>query len=150
MPSTRPVMAASLASPPAAARRLDRDDVAGGEVERDLGRHGLAVEEVASWRARRAAPLAPRCVCTTLADDRETAVFEHAQLAYDALTAAMPAGAAGAPSQPIALDPQRVLQLERLDRSRERVRHRDVHAARPVGIRARALSPADRLVLREP
>ena len=49
----------------------------------------------------------------------------------------------------MALDPDRVAELERLGRRRERVRHRDMHRRRAVRIRACALAAADRLVVRK-
>ena len=61
----------------------------------------------------------------------------------------MHAGAARAEPERVPLDAQRVGELERLGRRRERVRHRDVHARRAVGVRARALAAADRLVVGE-
>src|SRR3954469_21840079 len=149
MLSTRPSIGESLAPPSASARSLDRHDVAGREVARDLGADRLAVDRVPSGGARRAAALAARAAAPPFADDREAAIFEHAQLADDPVAAAMRALAAGPQPQPVALDAQWVLQLERLDRRRQGVRHSDVHAARAVGGRARALSAADRLVVRE-
>src|SRR5947207_1402560 len=116
MPSTRPDIVKSLASPSAAARRLDRDDVARREIARELCAGRLAVDEVAAGRARRAAALSLRRVRASLADDREAAVLERAQLADDAVAAAVRAGATGAEPQAVALDAERVLQLERLDR----------------------------------
>ena len=47
------------------------------------------------------------------------------------------------------VDAQRELALERLDRRVQRVAHRHVHAAGPVGVRARALAAAERLVVGE-
>src|SRR6266545_2346986 len=149
MPSTRPSIGSSLAAPPPAARRLDRDDVAGPDVPRHLRRKRLAVEQVAAGLAGRAAALALRRLRAALADDREPAVLEDAQLADDAVAASMSAVAAGPSAQAVALDTQRVLQLQRLDRSRERVGHRDVHAARAIRSRARTLAAADRLVVRK-
>src|SRR5689334_712815 len=147
MPSTRPPIAQSLASPRAAARRLDRDDVPRAEVARQLRAGRLAVDEVASGRAGLPAALALRRLRAALADDRESAVLERTQLADDTVAPVMCTAAAGAEPQPVALDAQRVLQLERLDRRRECVRHRHVHAARSVRVRAGALSTADRLVI---
>ena len=46
-------------------------------------------------------------------------------------------------------DAQRELQLERLDRRVQRVRHRHVHPAGAVGVVARALAAAERLVVGE-
>src|SRR6266508_4356322 len=134
---------------PAAAGRLYRDDVAGLEVARHLCRNELPVQQVAPGCSRFTAALALRRVTASLADDREATVLEHAQPSNDAVAAPMPACAARAEPQRIELDAQRVLQLERLDRGRERVRHRDVHAARPVRVRTRALTAADRLVVGE-
>src|SRR5262249_49307444 len=111
----------SLAPPRAAARRLDRDDVAGGEIASHLRTGRIAVDEVAAGCAGRASALAPRCLRATLANDRETAVLEHAELPDDTVAAATLALAAGAEPEAVALDAQRVLQLERLDRRRERV-----------------------------
>ena len=84
-----------------------------------------------------------------LGEHREPAVLEDAQLADDAVAASVHARAARAEPQLPALDPQRVLQLERLDGRRQRVRHGDVDAARAVGIRTGALTAAHRLVVRE-
>ena len=75
--------------------------------------------------------------------------FERSELADDAVAASVLARAAGAEPQLVALDPERVRELERLDRRVQRVRHRDVHRGRPVRVRARALPAADRLVVRE-
>src|ERR1043166_2233099 len=84
---------------------------------------------------RRLRPLAP----APLADDREPAVLEGAELADDAAAAVMTPATAGACAEPVPLDAQRVLQLERLHRRRERVRHRDVHGAGAVRVWTRAL-----------
>src|SRR5215471_8807854 len=132
MPSTRPVMWKSLASPPAAARSLDRDDVTRVEIAGELRAGRLAVHEVGAEGSGRTAALALRSLRTALADDREPAVLQQAQLADDAVAATVLALPARAEPEPIALDPHRVLQLERLDRRRQRVRHRDVDAARAV------------------
>src|SRR6185436_8437478 len=83
------------------------------------------------------------------ADDREPAVLERAELADDAAAAVMAPLPAGTPAEAIALDAKRVLEFERLHWRRERVRHRDVHGAGAVRGWTRALSAADRLVVRE-
>src|SRR5947207_1423782 len=145
MPSTRPPIGESLASPTAAARRLDRDDVPAREVARDLGGDGRAVDAIQAGSGGRAAPFALRLVRAALADDRETTVLEHAQLTHDSVAATVRAPAARAEPEAVALHPQRVLQLERLHGRRQRVRHGDVHAARALGAGARTLPPADRL-----
>src|SRR5436190_14448822 len=149
MPSTRPATSASLSSPPAAARGLDRDHVPFRELAGELPGCRLAVDEVPAARPGRAAPLPGRCVRAPLADDREPAVLEHAELPHDAVAAAVLAIATRAEAERVALDPERVLQLERLDRRRERVRHRHVHPARPICARTGALPAADRLVVRK-
>ena len=102
----------------------------GEDVERALGQ-----EKVAAVRQDAVGPRA--------------GILHHAKLPHDAVAAAMRPRAAGAETEPVALDVQRILQLERLDRRGERVRHRDVHAARPVGIGTGPLPAADRLVVRE-
>src|SRR5205807_1250814 len=72
----------------ATSRRLDRDDVAGGQVARRLGRQRGAVEEVPARCGLVSSAFAPRCVRAALADDGEAAVLENAQLAHDSVTAA--------------------------------------------------------------
>ena len=84
-----PAMRESLAAVPAAARRLDRHDVAGAQLGRDLRRQLAAVEEVASRRAVAAAVGSAWRARAALAQDREAAVLEHAQLAHDAVAAAV-------------------------------------------------------------
>src|SRR6266511_3662293 len=130
-------------------RGLDCYDVACVQVTRDLGRERLAVEEVATRRARTAAAFTLRPVRATLADDREPAILEHAQLADDAVAAPMSSSPARAEPEAVTLDSERVLQLERLHRRREGVRHRHMHAAGAVRTRTGALPAADRLVVRE-
>src|SRR4051794_11692176 len=123
MPSTRPLIATSLATPSASTRRLDRHHVAGGHVARDLRGQRLAVEEIRTASSGRATALALRRVRASLADDRESAVLEHSQRANDAVAAGVATLAARAAAKPIALDEQRVLELERLHRRREGIRH---------------------------
>src|SRR5918992_2706017 len=144
-----PTMKARLLTEATACRCLDRDDIAGGEVARHLRRQRFAVEEVATRCARGAAALALRRLRAALADDREPAVLEHAEFADDAVAAAVASSAARPEPERVALDAKRVLQLERLDRSRQRVRHRDVDTARAVGLRTGTLAAADRFVVRE-
>src|SRR5207247_1318541 len=130
--------AQTLPTAPAAAGSLDGDDVAAPQLSRHLPGQGLAVQEVSPGRTARSAALARRPVPSPLADDRDATVFEDPELADDAVAAAVPPCTARAESQPVALDAKRVLELERLHRRRQRVRHRDVHAARTVRARARA------------
>ena len=107
-----------------------------------------------SSRSRPAAPGgaavgAARCVAAALGDQRVAHLGERLQLAYDAVASAVGARAARAATQPVVEHPQREFALERLDRRVQRVAHRDVHGARAVGVRARALAAADRLVVGE-
>ncbi len=106
-----------------------------------------------SWscpqRPRLAACGTARRVAATLGDQRERHLGERFELAHDAVAAAMAPGAARSATQRVLEDAQRELALERLDRRVERVAHRDVHAAGAVGIGARALSAAERLVVGE-
>src|SRR6266700_4192099 len=71
------------------------------------------------------------------------------QRPHDALTAAEAAVAAGTEPERVPLDPERIRELERLNRRRERVRHRDVYRRRAVSVRTGALAAADRLVVSE-
>src|SRR5205807_4681154 len=124
--------------------------VARPELPCRLCRQFLVVQEVPPGRAV-LAPIRPaRPAGAPLAEDREAAVLEHAQLADDAVAAAVRARSAGANAQTPLLDAERIRELERLDGSRERVRHRHVHPARPVRVGTRALAAADRLVVGEP
>src|SRR3954452_10130231 len=106
MLSTRPSIGESLAPPSASARGLDRHDIAGCEVARDLCADRLAVDGVVSGRARLAAALAARAAPPPSSDDREPAILEDAELADDAAAAVLHAVASGAQAQAVALDPQ--------------------------------------------
>ena len=101
---------------------------------------------------RPGAPSSPprplRRMAASVTEDGETTGVQHANLANDTVAATVRAGAAGAGAEHVALDAQRVGELERLDGRVERVRHRDVDAGRPVRRPARALAAADRLVVR--
>ena len=121
----------------------------GFEVEvRDRGKL-LAVQEAPPGQAVLAAPRAARRERAALGEEREAARLEDAQLADDAVAAAVAPGSARSAPELVALDAERVRELERLGRRVERVRHRDVDARRPVRVRAGALAAADRLVVRE-
>src|SRR6478735_12457793 len=104
MPSTRPATEESLAPPPAAARRLDRDDVTRGKIASQLRAGRLTVDEIASGRTGGAPALPLRSIGAALADDRQAAVLEHAQLAHHARAALVLALAARAEAEPVALD----------------------------------------------
>src|SRR6185503_3263981 len=116
---------------------------------RDLRRQLLTVQQVSAGQPRLAASSSLRGPYASLPDQREAAVLEHSQLADDAVAAAVLARSARAEAQLVALDAERVGELERLGRSRERVRHRHVHAGRPIRVRTRALAATDGLVVRE-
>ena len=82
-------LARALAAEAAAARRLDPDDVARAQLPRHLRGLLLAVHERAPGRAVLAAVGAARSVRAPLGEHREPAVLEHAQLAHDAVAAAV-------------------------------------------------------------
>ena len=90
-----------------------------------------------------------RRVPSPFGDEREAAVLEHAQLADDAVPSSVLAAPPRAGKQRVALDAERVGELERLHRRVERVRHGHVDAGGAVRAGARALSAADRLVVGE-
>ena len=69
-------------------------------------------------------------------------VLEHAEFANEPVAAAVAPLATGAVEQLVALDSQRRIQLQRLDRRVEGVRHPHVHTGRPVAARRRALPAA--------
>ena len=129
---------------------LDSQPVAGPEGARRLRRQLLAVQR-GSYPARRARrPRRPGGAC------RRRSVISEKRISASAsssrTTPSPPrwrAGAARAAPQRVLDGPQRELQLERLDRRVERVRHRHVHGARAVGVRAGALAAAERLVVGE-
>ena len=72
----------------AAARRLDRDHVAGSRSTVTFAGSSRAVQEVAARRAVRAAAAARGACAPPLGDQRQPARLEHAQLADDAVAAA--------------------------------------------------------------
>src|SRR4051794_16920977 len=144
-----PIIDETLAAVPTATGRLDRDDIARSERSRDLGGQRLSVQSIAPLGAGLSPSLALRRMRPAFADDRKPAVLQHAYLTHDSVAAAVLPGSAGSEAQSVALHAERILKLERLDWRRQGVRHGDVHPARPVRIRTRALPPADRLVIRE-
>ena len=124
----------------AAAGSLGAHDVARDEPAGVLARDLLTVDERASALAGITACGAGGRVATPVSEHREAALLESANLAHDAVAAAMRRRRRPSPSRRrVPLDPERVCQLERLDRSVERVRHRNVHGA--MGPSARGLAP---------
>ncbi len=96
------------------------------------------------------APVGPAGrVAAALGDQREGHLLERFDLAHDAVAAAVEPRAARAAAQGIGADAQREFALERLDGRVERVAHRDVNAAGPIGVGAGALAAAERLVVGE-
>ncbi len=94
--------------------------------------------------------LAPaRGVQPALGDQGESHRLERLDLAHDPVAAALSARSARPATQRDLTHPHRVLGLERLDRGVERVRHRHMDRARPVGVGAGALATAGRLVVGE-
>jgi hypothetical protein len=87
-------------------------------------------------------------VAPPVGEQREGGGPEHADGADEAVAAAVTAAAGGAVEQLVPVHPQRQLELERLDRRVQRVRHADVDAGRPVAPLRRALAAAERLVVR--
>src|ERR671918_1471905 len=133
----------------APARSLDRHRLPGGEGARGLGGKRLPVQEVPSGGPRLPAPGAPGAARPPLAHDRDPAGLESRDLADDAVPAVAPAAAAGAEPERVALDAQRVGELERFHRRVEGVRHGHVHPRGAVRVGAGALPAADRLVVGE-
>src|SRR3954451_24121358 len=87
---TRQLLATSTRRPVAAASGcLDPDEVAGREITGDLGGKVVPVQEVAPGRAGPSTLPPFRRMPAPLAQDREAARFEHAQLANDTVAPAM-------------------------------------------------------------
>src|SRR5262249_29098317 len=105
---------------PAASGRLDRDDVSRPEVARDLRGQLLPVQEVSAEGAWPAAVGSLRRSGAALADDREPAGGERAQRPHHAVSPAQAACAARSHADGIALDAERVGELERFHRRIER------------------------------
>src|SRR4051794_18656117 len=139
-----------FSAPAAAARRADLEDVALLEIEAALGRQAAAVQAVGSWCAVLAAGGSARAVAAALGHEAPAAVGQHAVDAHHAVAAGIAAGPARPRPHRIALDPKRILALERLDRRVQRIRHRDVNGAGPGAGRPAALAAAQRFVVGEP
>ncbi len=96
-------------------------------------------------------PSAPRGAWRRRSAISEKVISRSAsQLAHDPVSAAMRPRAARAAAQRVLDHAHREFALERLDRGVQGVAHRDVHPARPVRVRARALAAAEGLVVGEP
>src|ERR1051325_2270969 len=138
-------------APAAAARGLDDDDLAVAERQARLARHlldySIGVQSgVAAGLAVGAAMQPVRGEAPALALQRHPrGVVEDADRPDEAVAAAVLAGAGGALAQFVALDPERIGDLQRLDRRVHRIGHvaLDAVVARPH--RPAALAAADRL-----
>src|SRR4051794_33283692 len=126
---------------------LDSQPVAAPQSTGGLGRRLVAVHEVAARGAWLASGGALRPVTAALGDERVGHLLERLDLADHAVAAAMPAFAAGTAAHRVLDGAQRELELERLHRRVERVAHRHVHRVRAVGVLARSLAAAERLVV---
>src|SRR4051794_3467885 len=126
-------------------RGLDPQTVTGPQATGRLRLELLAVDGVPPALARVAARSARRGVAAALGQQRVGHVVKRFELADDAVAALVLAGAARSASHGVLDRAQGELELERLDRRVQGVRHRDVHGTGPVGVRARALAAAERL-----
>ena len=88
-------------------------------------------------------------MAAALGDQREGHRLQRFDLAHHAVAAAPAPGAARPATQGVLHQAQGKFALERLDRRVQGVAHRHVHRAGPVGVRARPLAAADRLVVGE-
>src|SRR3954453_12374202 len=147
MPSpTNPTDSFAMA---ATSRCLDPQTLTGAQATRRPRLELLAVQQVAAPLTRLTAVGARRRVASTLGEQGVAHVGERLELADDPVAAAVRAAAAGAAPQGVARHAQRELELERLHRGVERVGHRDVDAARAVGVGACPLPAPERLVVGE-
>src|SRR5262249_36501969 len=119
----KPPLGASFGAESTAAGGLDSQAIPGLELALALGRHGLAVEQVAPGRSGRATLPAGWGGPAALADQRVAHRLQGLELARDAAPAAVASRAAAAVAHRELGDSQRVLGLERLDGRIERVRH---------------------------
>src|SRR4051794_3920247 len=111
---------------PATSRCLDRQTLPGAQATRRLRLELGAVEQVAPALAWLAAVGTRRPVAAALGEQGVAHVGQRLELAHDPVAAAVPAVATRSSSDRIARHAQGELELERLDRRVERVRHRDV------------------------
>src|SRR2546423_7098606 len=125
---------------------LDSQPVAAPQRTGGLRRHLVAVHEVAARGTGLAAMGALRAVAAALGYQRVGHLLERLDLADHAVAAVVPARTARVAPHRVFDRAQRELELERLDRRGQRVAHRDAHCARAVGVLARALAAAERLV----
>jgi hypothetical protein len=87
-------------------------------------------------------------VAAAVGEQRERRRLEHSNGPHEPVSAVVPPLAARSVEQLVALDPERGVELERLDRRVQRVRHPDVDAGRPVAAAGRALAAPEGLVVR--
>src|SRR5579859_782672 len=92
-------------------------------------------QHIASRLARSAARDSIRTAHAAVGENRHLGRNQETKLAYNAVAAAMQALAARILADPVALDPQRVLVLERLNRSVPAIGHVGVRGAVAAGLR---------------
>src|ERR687886_105718 len=132
---------------PAAARRLDRDNVFLFEPAADLRWQLFVVQEVLTNRSRLSALRPLRGVAATVGKEGEARGVEHSHGAHDAVPAPVFAAAAGVVEEFIALDAHGVLHLEGLYWGVHGVRHAGVDAGRTGAFFAGAWAAAYGLIV---
>src|SRR3954454_12245381 len=132
-----------------AARRLDAQPLARPQLSSRLRLELLAIEQVAPARAVRSAIGTPRRVLAALGERRIRHRLERLELADDTVASAVRSGTAAVAPDRVLHDAHGELELERLHRRVERVRHRHVHRAGTVGVLACPLPAPECLVVRE-
>jgi len=122
------------AAPAASAGGLHSQDVAGVQAESALVGKGFGSGLVAAWqepvlagRSGGSTGQAPGLAVTALGDQGDRDVFEHLQVALDAVAASGTAGAAASGADLVAADPHGERALQRLDGRISRIRHARVN-----------------------
>src|SRR5207245_992328 len=114
----------------ASPRGLDAQDVSRLEVLRREGRERDAVELVPAGQAVPPARGSTWSEPPPLREERQATRLEGANLTHDSVAASKRAVAARAETEAVPLDPQRIRELQCLDRRVEGVGHRDVDGGR--------------------
>src|SRR5262249_9807713 len=119
---------ALLLSPPASARRLNRNDVTGLYPSRELGRETFfaSVSSDNDCFPEAPRPSAIKAVRWEFAPFRKNSNLgfrEKSQFADNAIAAAILAGAAGTVTQRVSFDSNRISMFQRFDRRVHRIRH---------------------------
>ena len=133
----------------AASRGLDSQPVAGAQRAEALPGNSSPFSRFLPG-APGSPPSTPGgAVAAPLGDQRVAHLVERLELAGHAVAAARRPAPPESRRSAYLDGAQRELELERLDRRVQRVRHGHVDGARTVGVRARALAAAERLVVGE-